>query len=132
VPILSKSHHVPSNGTTPDEKDGESQSSGLEAGAIAGIVVGVVLFFALIGLGVWLYLRKRKSKKVAAALTTDEKPIDSPTQKTLYPASGSELESSNMLNEMPSDREPSELNGADSACTKRRLPLSAECMAGSS
>jgi hypothetical protein len=111
VPILSKSHHVPSNGTTPDEKDGESQSSGLEAGAIAGIVVGVVLFFALIGLGVWLYLRKRKSKKVAAALTTDEKPIDSPTQKTLYPASGSELESSNMLNEMPSDREPSEADG---------------------
>jgi hypothetical protein len=44
-------------------------------------------------------------------LTTDEKPDDSSTQKTLYPAYGSELESSNMLNEMPSDREPSEADG---------------------
>jgi LPXTG-motif cell wall-anchored protein len=111
VPILSKASDESSNRTTTNETDGESQNSGLETGAIAGIVVGIVLFFALIGLGAWLYLRKRKSKTVTAALTTDEKPNDSSTQKTLYPASGSELESSNMLNEMPSDREPSEADG---------------------
>ena len=112
VPILSKASDGSSNQTTTDETDGDSQNSSvLGAGAIAGIVVGVLLFFALIGIGGWLYLRKRKSKKVTAALTTDEKPDDSSTQKTLYPAYGSELESSNMLNEMPSDREASEADG---------------------
>jgi hypothetical protein len=112
VPILSKASDESSNRTTTDEKDGDSQnSSALGAGAIAGIVVGVVLLLALTGIGGWLYLRKRKSKKVTAPLTTDEKPDDSSTQKTLYPAYGSELESSNMLNEMPSDREPSEADG---------------------
>jgi hypothetical protein len=112
VPILSKASDGSSNQTTTDETDGDSQnSSALGTGAIAGIVVGAVLFFALIGIGGWFYLRKRKSKKVTAALTTDEKPDDSSTQKTLYPAYGSELESSNMLNEMPSDREASEADG---------------------
>jgi len=110
VPILSKTDDVSSNGTTTDEEARETQNSGLEAGAIVGIVVGVVLF-ALIGIGGWLYLRKRKSKKVPAALTTDEKHDDPSTKATLYPASGSELESSRMINEMPSDREPSEADG---------------------
>lgn len=113
VPILSKATDVSTNRTNIDEKDGESQNSGLEAGALAGIVVGVVLFLALIGIACWLYLRKRKSKKAeaAAALTTDEKHDDPSTQATLHPAAGSELESSNMLNEMPSDREASEADG---------------------
>jgi LPXTG-motif cell wall-anchored protein len=111
VPILSKANDVSPIQTVSNETDGESQNMGLEAGAIAGIVVGVVMFFALIGIGGWLYLRKRKSKKTTAALPMDEKPDESSTQATLYPASGSELESSNMLNEMPSDREASEADG---------------------
>ena len=44
-------------------------------------------------------------------MTTDEKHDDPSTQATLHPAAGSELESSNMLNEMPSDREASEADG---------------------
>lgn len=112
VPILSKANDVSSNQTATDGKDGESETAGLETGAIAGIVVGVVLFFALLGIGGWLYLRKRKSKKaMAMAITVDEKPDDSSTHKPLYPAYGSELESNQMLSEMPSDREASEADG---------------------
>ena len=110
VPILSKANDVSSNQTTTDEKDGESQNSGLQAGAIAGIVVGIVLFLALLGLGFWLYVRRRRGQ-TASAITMDEKPENSSTHKTPYPASGSELESSHLINEMPSSHAVSEADG---------------------
>jgi len=108
VPILSKASDVSTNQTTTNDTDGGSQNSGLEAGAIAGIVVGIVLFLALIGIASWLYLRRKKSEQVTAALTTDEKPDDSSTYKPVYPASGSELESTQMLSEMTSEPDASE------------------------
>ncbi|KAM0719693.1 hypothetical protein Q7P37_003824 [Cladosporium fusiforme] len=85
----------------------------LSAGAIAGIVIGVVAGLAIIGLGVFMCLRRRKQQSAAAmAVEKDEKGGYSSVNgmhKSPH-HSESELESSNR-NELPAGNAVSEADG---------------------
>jgi hypothetical protein len=54
-----------------DSVEAHVASSGLSAGAIAGIVIGVVAFLALVAGAVWWYRRKMKSDELARKLDVD-------------------------------------------------------------
>jgi hypothetical protein len=66
VTIHSTSYVTPTNAPSPG-------SNGLAAGAIAGIVIGIVAVFALLGVGAFFYYRRRRNAK-AKALEQEEKP----------------------------------------------------------
>jgi hypothetical protein len=67
-----------SNGTTTTTTN--SSSKPISSGAIAGIVIGAVVVLALIGVGIWFYLRQKRRKEeekksadLAAQISTEPK-----------------------------------------------------------
>jgi hypothetical protein len=109
VPILSKANDPSSNQTQPVEDKPESQDSALSPGAIAGIVVGIVVLLALIGAAGFFYFRKKKYQKVVAA-KEDGAHADSSMQKSPFQRSEVELQSVH-VSEMPSEHVVAEAEG---------------------
>lgn len=72
------------NGTA---SNGHSASGSLTGADIAGIVIGIVCFFALLALGWYGYRRhkQRKSRKAAAAAATAKRDSDNDSNAHVYP-----------------------------------------------
>jgi hypothetical protein len=100
VTILSTSYVPPTH--APDSGKG-----GLAAGAIAGIVIGIIAAFLLIGGGAFLYYRRRRTAK-AQALAQEEKP---PGVDTI--SAGGEIK----------HRRVSELTGSEPAYSPQTKPV---------
>ncbi|RXW22324.1 hypothetical protein EST38_g3514 [Candolleomyces aberdarensis] len=63
----------------PGAPQSSSSSGGSNAGAIAGGVVGGIVFLALVGLGVFFFLRRRKARQVPASAAYTAAPYNNPS-----------------------------------------------------
>ncbi|KAH8832501.1 hypothetical protein DL96DRAFT_660784 [Flagelloscypha sp. PMI_526] len=66
--------------------NGASTSSELSGGAIAGIVVGTIVLLGILGVALWMYLRKRKQKeRYNVDLVSADTPFMTQPEPTMVP-----------------------------------------------